>query len=126
MNHVYTKLSTIRDVGVVKSPLTRRLGIVISLCFLSFYLVIIFQTDLVQNKGITDGEETEFILGTIHESFKENYAHFNAQQSLFPTSCLISVQFYPSILRKTQFVTFNHKQLHFSISSHLRGAIDQN
>jgi len=62
MNHVYTKLSTIRDIGVVKSPLTRRLGIVISLCFLSSYLVIIFQTKLVQNKGITDGEETGFIL----------------------------------------------------------------
>ena len=84
MNHVYTKLSTIRDVGVVKSPLTRRLGIVISLCFLSFYLVIIFQTELVQNKGITDGEETGFILGTIHESLKFFFVNFNAQQSLFP------------------------------------------
>ena len=81
MNHVYTKLSTIRDIGVVKSPFTRRLGIVISLCFLSSYLVIIFQTKLVQNKGITDGEETGFILGTIHESLKKNYVHFNAQLS---------------------------------------------
>jgi hypothetical protein len=96
MSNVYTNLSTIRDIGVVKSPLVRRFGIVTSLCFLSFYLVIIFQTpsqtELVQNgkapevfngllypEGTTYDDDVggiDFTLGTIQILLEQNYFHF--------------------------------------------------
>ena len=82
MSNVYAKLSTIRDVAVVKSPLIRRFGIVTALCCISIYFVITFQppsqTELVLNgkasEGITDDDDIggiDFTLGTIHILHKQ-------------------------------------------------------